>query len=85
VTPTPIVETSTGKKITERRNPRAMICEVSTTAKSMPRTTLRPLVTTAYTNVFAKLFISMGSRKKVTKLSRPMNSMSNSDHRVRLK
>jgi len=36
VRPTPIVETSTGKNTTERRYPRPMICEVSSTASSSP-------------------------------------------------
>src|SRR5690606_29091836 len=46
VIPTPIGLTSTGKNTTERRNPRAMICEVSSTPNSSPSTTLRPEVTT---------------------------------------
>ena len=47
VRPTPIVLTSTGKKTTERRNPLAMICEVSSCASRIPSTTLSPQVTTA--------------------------------------
>ena len=47
VRPTPMVLTSTGKKATERRNPLAMICEVSGWASRIPSTTLSPQVTTA--------------------------------------
>jgi hypothetical protein len=47
VMPTPMVLTRTGNKATERRNPLAMIWEVSSTASSIPRTTLSPQVTTA--------------------------------------
>src|SRR5919106_4772435 len=46
VIPMPIVLTSTGKNTTERRKPRAMICEVSSTPSSSPSTTLSPDVTT---------------------------------------
>ena len=47
VRPTPMVLTRTGKKTTERRNPLAIIGEVSSSANAMPRTTLSPQVTTA--------------------------------------
>ena len=47
VMPTATVLTRTGKNTTERRRPRERIGPVSRTAKSMPSTTLRPLVTTA--------------------------------------
>ncbi len=36
--PTPIAETSTGKKITARRYPRPISAEVSRTARPMPNT-----------------------------------------------
>ena len=45
VMPTPIVDTSTGKKMTDRRKPRAMIGEVSMTPSSSPSTTFAPEVT----------------------------------------
>jgi hypothetical protein len=47
VRPTPMVLTRTGKKTTERRYPRPMIGEVSSSANSIPKTTLSTKVTTA--------------------------------------
>ena len=47
VMPTPMVLTSTGKNTTQRRNPRATIWEVSSTASSSPRTTFEAEVSTA--------------------------------------
>ena len=47
VIPTPTTETSTGKNTTLRRYPRPMICEVSSTPSSIPRTTFAPEVSTA--------------------------------------
>ena len=47
VMPTATVLTSTGKKTTERSRLRARMREVSSAASSRPRTTFRPLVTTA--------------------------------------
>ena len=46
VMPMPIVDTRTGKNTTERRYPRAMICEVSRMPSASPSTTLLPEVTT---------------------------------------
>ena len=45
--PTPIVLTSTGKKMVARRNPRPMICELRKTPSSRPSTTLAPEVRNA--------------------------------------
>src|SRR4029453_5968769 len=47
VSPTPTALTRTGKKMTERRYPRAMIFDISSRASAMPMTTLSPEVTTA--------------------------------------
>ena len=47
VRPMPTVLTRTGKKATERMKPRPMIGPVRRTARSIPMTTLRPLVTAA--------------------------------------
>src|ERR1051325_9523124 len=66
VSPTPIVETSTGKNTTERSQPRATSCEVSSTASSIPSTTLAPDVITAYTSVCQRPETSAGSWKNVT-------------------
>ena len=47
VKPMPMNDTSTGKKITVRRNPCAKMPEVSSTASRSPSTVLAPEVTTA--------------------------------------
>ena len=47
VMPTPIVLTSTGKKLTDRRKPRPMIWEVSSRANNRPKMTFKPEVTVA--------------------------------------
>ncbi|MDF2581283.1 MAG: hypothetical protein K0S49_2862 [Microbacterium sp.] len=44
VMPTPIVDTSTGKKMVARRYPRPRIEPVSSRARARPRTTFRPEV-----------------------------------------
>jgi hypothetical protein len=83
--PTPIVETSTGKKASERSRPRPMIRDVSSTARPSPRTTLAALVTAPKTRVLVRPRSSAGSAKNVAKFSRPMNCQSVSRQRVRLK
>ncbi len=61
--PTATVLTSTGKKTSERSRPRTRMLEVRSTASSMPSTTLRPLVTTAYTTVCRRPLRSACSEK----------------------
>ena len=71
VIPTATVLTSTGKNTIDRSGVLSLILDVNKTASSSPKTTLRPLVTTAYMTVFVMLPSRAGRLKKRTKLSQP--------------